>query len=145
MTALRSPRPRAVVNAVVARLATTNSKGRTIVRDPRKATKVLALLLIICREMRDRCIIRIVLVVLYYRIYVVCCLLSAVYRPSMQPTKQTGRTVELCCVSPMCSIRTGWLFVGETLVKLIFASRRTMLIPHGTPGTCSIFYILSIY
>lgn len=36
MNAVRSGRPRAVVNAAVARLA-TNSRGRKIVRDPRKA------------------------------------------------------------------------------------------------------------
>eukprot|EP00903_Cladosiphon_okamuranus_P014072 g13079.t1 len=38
MNAARSARPRAVVNAAVARLS-TNSKGRKIVRDPRKAKK----------------------------------------------------------------------------------------------------------
>lgn len=37
MNAFRGLRARAVVNVAVARLATTNSRGRTVVRDPRKA------------------------------------------------------------------------------------------------------------
>ncbi|CAM9540889.1 unnamed protein product [Laminaria digitata] len=39
MNAFRGSRPRAVVNVAVARLATTNSRGRTVVRDPRKAKR----------------------------------------------------------------------------------------------------------
>eukprot|EP00904_Undaria_pinnatifida_P014222 jgi/Undpi1/9930/HiC_scaffold_28.g12384.m1 len=39
MNAIRASRPRAVVNVAVARFATTNSRGRTVVRDPRKAKR----------------------------------------------------------------------------------------------------------
>lgn len=41
MNAARSARPRTVINAAVARLA-TNSRGRKIVRDPRKAKVLLS-------------------------------------------------------------------------------------------------------